>query len=704
MNAGDLFVFDGVAIVGATPRNSYALSVLNGLRASQFAGRIACINPNAEEVRGHPGFASLADVPFPVQCVVIVVRADRVPAVLEECGRLGIRSVTIISAGFAEVGPAGRALQDELARVAARYDIPVCGPNCLGFLSLHDRTSTYCTANVPADAGDVAVVSHSGGMLNEVMSYGAYRGVRFSKAISSGNEAVLGMADYLEHLVTDPLTTTIGLIMEGVRAPDRLRAAFAAAARKRKPVVALKIGSSALAAASAATHTGAIAGSADIFAALAEQYGVTLVEDLEEMCEALLAFSHARALIAAAAPPKGFAAVEISGGGRGLICDLADRYGLDLRPLSDRAVANMTPVLGELSSPSNPFDIVLSWEGTKSLELHEAALTCLAEEKSYDVVASRVTVGTKGQIPGALAHGALVNRFRAEHPEMFFTVLGRASDVIHPEWQALCAQTGLPYLQGYRRGIATLGRLQRYRAFLASDAGETSEVGPVEIDASSALLDEVAAKDLVARVELPVNRTEFAPDPDTAAALAAAMGFPVVVKGISPAATHKSDLGLVALNLRSVAETLAAARSIMAKLPPTNGGRTGLSVQRMVEPGLEVIVGGYRDELYGPVVLCALGGTFAEAFDERILRLAPVGAAECERAIRASKIGKLAKGFRALPPGDVAVLARVVSRVSAWLASDDRIAELDLNPVILRGPSATIVDARVVLRQRVVVA
>jgi len=692
-----LYDFSGVAIVGATPRNSFALSVLAGLRSSGFTGAVACINPSAEDVAGCRGYAALAAVPFRVDAAVLVVRAARVPPVLEECGRLGVRSVTIVAAGFAEAGPAGRALQDEVAAIAARYEIAVCGPNCLGFLSLHDQTSTFSGTELPTIAGDVAVVSQSGGMLNEVLSYGTYRGLRFSKAISSGNEAVLGLADYLDELLADPHTTTIGVIAEGIRAPDRLRTAFARALRERTPIVALKIGTSALAAASAATHTGAIAGSADLFAALCDQHGVTLVEDLEELCEALLVLSRAGSLIRSPAEPRGFAAIEISGGGKGLICDLADRYGLEMPSLGAQAVARLRDFMGPEAEPTNPLDIIIPWQAPRALEVHEAALATIAADGACDTVVSRLTVRPHGDIDGTLAQGRLIARMRNEHPDILFAALGRSSDVIHPDWRAFCAETGLLYLQGYRRGLATLGRLARYRRFLAHGADEaTVAPPPAELPAGAALLDEVAAKDLLAATGFAVNRTQFVPDVDAAVALASTLGFPVVVKGISPAATHKSDRGLVALDLRTPAEVGVAARAILARLPShANAGRTGLSVQRMVAPGLEIIVGGYRDDVYGPTVLCALGGTFAEAFDERILRLAPVTAPECERAIRASKIGRLAAGFRSLPPGDVAVLAHLVSRVSAWIAGSPRIAELDLNPVILRGDEATIVDARI---------
>jgi acyl-CoA synthetase (NDP forming) len=321
-------------------------------------------------------------------------------------------------------------------------------------------------ASLPPLPGDVAVISHSGGMLNEVLSYGEYRGIRFSTLISSGNEAVCTVADYVDYLVDDERTSTIGLIVEGIRSPERVRAAFERAARARKPIVAIKLGTSPLAAAATMTHTGVAAGPPEFFAALAEQCGVTVVEDLEELCESLLLFSHARRLIAEP-NVRGFAAIEVSGGGKELICDLAARRDLDLPLLGAAAAERIAPILGDLSAPSNPVDLASSWEAPSSVPQHVEILDVLADDGGYDVVASRVTVLPSGSIDSALEHGRIVANAAERHPTMLFTVLGRASDAINPLWQSFCAETGVTYLQGYRRGIAALANLAAYRRFLA---------------------------------------------------------------------------------------------------------------------------------------------------------------------------------------------------------------------------------------------
>lgn len=467
--AAALYRFSGLAIVGASPRNTYALPIFTALRKCAYAGNVACINPGGDDVAGYPGYPSLGDVPFPVEAAVVVVRADRVAGVLEECGRRGVRSVTIISAGFAESGPAGLALQDEVTAIAARHELAVCGPNGLGFFSLHDRTSTFCAPGVPPDAGDVGVVAQSGGMLNEVIAYGTYRGLRFSKAVSSGNEAVLTAADYLEELLDDGVTSTIGLIVEGVRAPERLDAALARAARARVPVVALGIGASALGAAAAATHTGGDAGSFARFTALARAHGVTLVDDLDELGEALLAFSYARGQVRSTAPPRGCGVVEISGGGKGLICDVAAAAGVALPPLSAAGAARIAAALGPAGPvPGNPIDLGISWHMSSALALHETALDVLIAEGTVDTIVSRLTVPPEGDADGILEHGRLMLRVRDAHPGLLLAALGRTSDSIHPAWRAFCAEHRLPYLQSYKRGIAALGRLAQYRRFAAA--------------------------------------------------------------------------------------------------------------------------------------------------------------------------------------------------------------------------------------------
>ncbi len=696
---GALFQYAGLAVVGASPRNLIAYHSLEGLRSIGYTGQAAAINPNGEAVAGYPGYPTLKDVPFKVEHAFIAIRADRIPAVLEECAELGVGGVTIVADGFAEAGDKGKALQEQIAATARAGGIAVCGPNCMGLFSVHDKTATYGMSELPKVAGGVSVVSASGGLLSSLMRYGGYRGMRFSKMVSAGNEAVTQVADYVEYLVDDPTTTTIGLLLESVRSPQRLREALAHAFAQKKPVVALKMGTSQLGARQAASHTAAIVGSANLFHALAAQYGVTLVEDIDELTEALLLFSQAGPVLRKSGPPRGVAIVDVSGGGSELICDIAERAGVDLAPLSAASVEALAPVL--VNRPANPFDLTGSWMFPATLPRQEAVLKALASDGAYDIVASRIGVPPSGDLPQViLDHGKLLADAAREHPELLYAVLSWTSEPINPNWIAFLRDNGIAFLLGYKRGIHTLGRLTAYLKQQALPRGAALVSPRPALPARAGLLDEVASKDLFVQLGVPVNRTEFAASVDDAVAAAERIGFPIAVKGISPAASHKADYGLVALGLKTVADVRAAAErmnAVMRDFPPSDGSRTGFSVQASVAPGLETIVGAYRDEVYGPVVVCGVGGFFAEAFGEKVLLLGEVDAASAKRAIDASKVGELARGFRNLPPSDTTGLAEIVARLSSWMAAEPRAAEVDLNPVILSPAGPTVVDARVVL-------
>ena len=694
-----LFEYAGLAVVGASPRNLIAFHSLEGLRSIGYTGQVACINPNGESVAGFPGYPSLKDVPFKVEHVFIAIRADRIPAVVEDCAELGVGGITIVADGFAEAGEAGKALQDRIAATARAAGIAMCGPNCMGLFSVHDKTATYGSSELPQVAGGVSVISASGGLLSSLMRYGGYRGMRFSKMVSAGNEAVSQVADYVEYLVDDPTTTTIGLLLESVRSPERLRQALAHAFARKKPVVALKMGTSQLGARQAASHTAAIVGSADLFHALAAQYGVTLVEDIDELAEALLLFSQAGPVLRKSGPPLGAAIVDVSGGGSELICDIAERAQVDLVALSEKSVEALTPVLA--NRPANPFDLTGSWMFPATLPRHEAVLNALAGDGGYDIVASRVGVPPSGDLPQViLDHGKLLADAARANPEMLFAVLSWTSEPINPKWIAFLRDNGIAFLLGYKRGLQTLGKLTAYLKAHAQSAGAPLAPARPALPPAAGLLDEVASKDLALHLGIPVNRTVFAASVDEAVAAAQSIGFPIAVKGISPAASHKADFGLVALGLKTADDVRAAAGRMaeaMRGFTAPAGARTGFSVQASVAPGLETIVGGYRDEVYGPVVVCGVGGFFAEAFGEKVLLLGDVSVATAKRAIDASKVGELARGFRNLPPVDTTGLAEIVARLAAWMAAEPRVAEVDLNPVILSPAGPTVVDARVVL-------
>jgi acyl-CoA synthetase (NDP forming) len=413
----------------------------------------------------------------------------------------------------------------------------------------------------------------------------------------------------------------------------------------------------------------------------------------------LLLFSQAAAFLRSGSAVRGVAIVDVSGGGSELICDIAERADVPLAPLAESTVAALEPVLA--NRPANPFDLTGAWPFPQTLVRHEALLKALPADGGYDIVVSRMGVPPAGDLPPIiLDNGRLLAEAARAHPEMLFAVMAWTSEPVNPQWIAFLRDNGIALLLGYKRGLEALGRFVAYTRLRALPAPAPPAPAAPALPAATGLLDEVASKDLLAALGLPVNRTRFAGDVEDAVAAANAIGYPIAVKGISAAASHKSDAGLVALGIADADGVRRAAQrafAILRTLDGPAGERSGVSVQASVAPGLETIVGAYRDEVYGPVVVCGLGGFFAEALDERVLLLGPVDAATAQRAIDASKIGELAQGFRNLPPVDTAGLAEIVARLSAWMAAEPRIAEADLNPVILGPAGPAIVDARIVL-------
>lgn len=701
-----LFLSRSVAIVGLSPRAHYAVSILKGLQTLGFDGKLVGIHPKETSVLGVPCYPDLASVPFPVDMAVLVVNRDRVVPILDECGRAGVSAATVISSGFSESGPQGRAIEADLVRAADRNGVVLCGPNCLGFVAVHQRLSTYAHPALSLTPGNVAVISHSGGLLNEVLDYGRYRGVKYSYLISAGNEAQVGLADYLNYFVDDPHTEAIGCIVEGVRRGAAFKQALDRALAAHKPVVLIKIGQSELAQQSALTHTGAMAGSAAVFSALARQFGVTQVPDVNQLVEDLLVFSRGRRLFAAGGSPRGMAALEISGGGKGLICDLSDRYGIPLPEVEPEIRAELDQLMPEGASAANPLDLVLPWNAPGSLELHRDCLDLLGRSQALDVVLSRVTVPAGGSSGSALEHRAEMVAAQAHHPDKLFVLLGRTSAAMPEDWREVLAEPTVPYLQGYRRGLAAIGALMGYRRALARRENDREELGAPPIwDAArreSSVLDEVESKAVLSGAGIAVNATRFVQTAAQAVTAADALGYPVVLKGISPAALHKSDFGLVALKLADERAVKTAADTILARLSElavTEGGRVGLSVQTMVPEGVEIILGGYRDPLYGPVLLCGLGGIWAEVIEDRCLGLAPLTMADALDMIHQTRIGRLTGGFRGMPPFDPRGPARVLVRLGQLMQAYPDIAELDCNPTFCLGETATVADARIILNR-----
>lgn len=695
-----LFRWQAIAVVGASESSSYGAGPFRALREVGFDGRYYPVNPRRAEVHGVPAYPDVRSLPDRIDIGVLAIGRDLVLDAVAACADQGARGVVVISAGFGEADARGAELQAELTALARERSVLLVGPNCFGLASLVNRVAA-CTATGLANLrrGNVGVVSHSGGLLNEVISFGAARRVGFSHLISTGNEAGITASDVLDFLVDDPSTQVILAVLETVRAPAAFVAAAERAVAARKPLVVLKLGASERAARSAMTHTGALAGSDEVYSALFRQKGVTRVADIDELIEVGSLFSGAIDVLRRR-PLERAAVIEISGGGSGLVSDSAAAAGVELPEPSSETVARLSPAMPRGIDVNNPLDTGLSWGVPHMASLYPLALDALAEQPDVDVIISRYTVPRDGPLGPLRERLSEMHTARAAHPDRLYAVLSRTSDRFSDEWATAIGEEDLVFLQGYGRGMRALGSLARYSRFLGRrlKAQAQPQARPGLVNArpdGGPMLNEVQSKDLLRQAGLPVIETTLARTADEAVAQAATFGYPVVLKVVSPDIVHKSDAGGVRLGLGDE----AAVRTAFADLKEV--ARTvaflGVAVQPMAATGVELALGGHRDPQFGPVVLFGLGGVFVEVLRDVALRVAPLSGLDAADMLDEIRGRPLLDGARGHPPVDRQTLVEALCQLGDFLLARPWIESVDLNPVLAGPEGICAVDARVVL-------
>ncbi len=705
MNLDAMFTARSLAVVGAS-ETAQGFNVMDNLRVLGFRGEVFAVNPARTTLLGRPCFPSLRDLPAGARpdCVAIVVRADRVLPALKDALSLGIKHAWALASGFAETGPEGRALQAELRAFCQDNDIAFCGPNCVGFANFHARVGAYSAPlSEKTKVGGLGLVAHSGSIVLALTN--TLTEIGFSTVVSSGNEAVLDTTDYLNHLVDDEGTEVIALFQEQLRRPEEFKAACLRAAEKNKPVVVLKIGSSALARSTVGSHTGALAGGARIGSALLRKYGVIEVDDLNEMLETAKLLLHARKRW-----PRGgrLGATTVSGGEIGLLGDHAERFGLKFPVLAHNTRAQARQWLPAYSSPDNPMD---AWSNGDLAGSYTNCLKAIASDPNVDVVllSQDAPLGMSdsqvAQYQDVARAAVQASAETADKPVLLVSHIGGG---LEPRITDILAPAGIPFIQGTRECMAAIRKTVDYAEFrrerwpllnnyfrTPADTppyeGDPGPAGPVSLRNRLALMKHYGLN-LVAGAA--------AETAEEAAAAAEPLGWPVALKLESPEAPHKTEMGLLALNLTNRDELLKAARGMEEKLAAAGFVREAFWVQAMApREALEVIVGVDNDPAYGPAVVLALGGIFVELLDDPVLELAPFEIETAKAMIARLKQSAVFHGFRGRPVLDTAALADFLARVSllAWDMRES-ISSLDLNPVMVlpQGRGVAAVDVLVV--------
>ena len=686
-----------VAIVGATDRASPGRSVVESLGAIGFSGAIYPVNPKYPTVMNHVCYPSLTDLPEAPDVVVFSIRNPLIPEQVRLAIARGARAAVIYDSGFAELGADGARLQDEIAGLCREAGMAVCGPNCMGILNPPGRVTTYKqTIMNPAPlAGNVGIVSQSGSvciaMLSDLRRFGV------SLSVSAGNEAVTRTVDYIEYLIDDPATKVIATFTETVREPERYVAALDRAADAGKPVVVLKVGRTERTQRAITSHTGGLAGSSRVFSEVLRAHRAIEVDDLDEMTEVLAVCQGERW-----PRGRGISVITGSGGLAEMILDNATAIGLDLPPLTPAERTEAERVIGRITGDGNPFD---AWgNGNYAVNIPHAMAVVDKSERIGSILycADASNDPIIGQ-PSRVFENVDMLTKAASTSEKPYYLMSTRSGVMNRKQIDGMRDAGLVVIGGTRQGLGALDRMGRWSLGLppVRAGGAARQVQLADALNVRRTINEFDAKRLLSAYGIPVAQEQRVATEADALAAARALGYPVVLKVVSDAIAHKTELGLVAVNLKNDAELARAYAQLherTEKLDPRPADAAFL-VQEFVADGIEVFAGVSRDPDFGLSLAFGMGGVAIEVVRDFALRMLPLRDGDAEAMIAETRGSVLLGAVRGRPASDVKSLAKCLYALAgfAWHHAAS-IAEIDLNPikVLPEGRGCVVIDALIV--------
>jgi acyl-CoA synthetase (NDP forming) len=680
-----------VAIVGASADpTKTAGRPLRYLKRHGFAGEIYPINPRYDELDGTPCYRDVASLPEAPDAAIILVGAERAEAYVRDLSARGVSATIVLAGGYAEVDGEGQSRQEALRRAAG--PMRILGPNTVGIVNVIDRVTLSASGALDVEglrSGRIALVSQSGGILGSVLSRAAFRGAALSRLIATGNEADLEVSDFIDYLIDDPETSVIALYLEGLRNADRFRRSALAASRAGKSLVVYKVGRSEAGARSTQSHTGALAGEDRLYDALFDQIGAVRAERFSDLIDIALALSIKQRM-----PGRRMAILTTTGGAGALVADACGLLGYDTPAPSAEISAKLSDLLKDdgFSADRNPIDLTLA-----GLQPHilKGAISTLTQSPEFDAVVTVVGSSSVGQ-PELVAK-PLVEALASIDKPLLAYVSPSAPDILRH-----LNASGVPAFENPEGCAAAIDALH----WDGQKRPDTSEAGIVAVLPATHLprsgsLNEAESKQLFSSYGIPCVREIVARTPDEAQAAASSFGPRVVLKILSRAIAHKSDVGGVRVGIAEsdvAKECRAMGVSVRAQ---TDAAVEGFLVQEMARDAIEMIVGFVRDPQLGPAILLGCGGVAAEIYNDTAVRLAPLGASDVAAMIEELAVSRLLKGYRGKPTCDIAALSDAVLAFSRMcLALGDRLAEAEINPlfVLPQGQGVKAADGLVVLR------
>ncbi|MFB3168543.1 acetate--CoA ligase family protein [Neobacillus sp. 179-C4.2 HS] len=675
-----------VAIVGASQkRGAIGNTVVKNLADLEFKGKVFCVNPRYEEVEGFPCFPTVKDIPEHVDVAVIAVPGDFVESAIKDCADMGVSFALILSAGFAEMGEEGLKRQNDILKICQESGLRIIGPNTVGTYNIKDKISLSFTPVSATNwlAGNVGVVTQSGAVGGTIVNIGAEEEIGFSYMFTLGNQMDLTTIDMLESMIDDSDTNIITSYMEAVPDGKRLKEVAKKALHQHKPFIVYKSGRSEAGQKAALSHTASLTGSNATFELVAERYGVTTVDSLDEIIDAAKAFNSKRR-------PKGnrVATIVISGATGIMIADNLSEVNHQLAELSEETKQRLREVVPSYLPIENPVDIASTLMTNPILYKHCIQTLVDAEEVDSLIVHLPIGVDMGGM---KFANDIIEVANTTEKPIIVLTVgseqsMGDVRKVLNKNNVSAfnsvqSATKALSYLLKYENVYKSRGELEQFELMNQStDTFLKASTGPS--------ITEPEVKRLLSQFDIPIPQGVVVKNHEELMQASVGLEFPLVAKIVSAEITHKSDVGGVILPIKNIEELNQAFETIRNNVRQNapNASIEGILVEELVQgPFLEAIVGVTRDPAFGPVIMCGLGGIYVEVMKDVSQRLAPITEQEAMEMIQQLKSYPIFNGVRKGTKYDVEAFAKTLSQVSKLaLNLGDSWSDIEINPMIIR--------------------
>jgi 4-hydroxybutyryl-CoA synthetase (ADP-forming) len=688
-----------IAIIGASEKPGVGKTIFYNI-AKHFKGKIYPVTPSNPTVGGVTAYKNVLDIPDSIDLAVVAAPSKFTPSVMEDVGKKGIKGAIIVSAGFKEVDEAGAKLESEVGEIAKKYDIKVIGPNCLGIMSFSkDNIMNSTFLKITPKYGNIALVSQSGAICAATVEDAEAQNIGFSKVISMGNKVDMDESDVLELLAEDEDTRVIVMYLEDIRNASRfMEIAKKITAEKKKPIIVLKAGRTAEGAKAAASHTGALGGSDANYEAAFAQCGVIRVDTMGELFDLATAFSKQPL------PDDNVVIVSNAGGPAIISTDACSRYGLKMADISSIR-DEIERVIPSYGSPRNPVDIV---GDADYLRFEKVLLLTLAHPN----VGSVVTMCTPSATLNYDDLARVLVKMSQQFPNktILASLMGLAEGM---ENRRIMSEGGIPYYLYSEPAIRTLKAMYDFKKWVdeastkratlqfAKDTAKVKSIFEnVHKNGRSNLLEEEGYEVLEA-YGFPTPKSILCTTEQECINAARQIGYPLVMKIVSPDIIHKSDAGGVKVGIKTDDELRNSFRAITenALKYKSDARIKGVLVQEMVKSAKETILGASQDPTFGPVIMFGLGGIYVEVLKDVVFRIVPIDEQEAINMVESIKTIKLLKGVRGEKSSDLRAIADSLQRLSQLVVDFPEIKEFDINPLLVleAGKGARVVDARIIL-------